>query len=377
MSDKYIYPVILQTYEGKEIEKILQHCEGVGGFNDIYFSSNKGVTVKVSGQLHVVILRPITLQEIKAFVNHMSGDGAAEGVITGVEVDDSFDVDVPEKRNKFYRYRVNVVGYRDPREDRGLSITMRSIVGIPMSMDQLNVNQVIRDNVFPRQGMIVVAGETGSGKSTLLASFVDHIGVSEKVGKVILTYEAPIEYVYDHINNPRVLIMQSSVKPYGGDVKSFSQGIRNALRRSPEIILVGESRDKETIESSVRAANTGHLCYTTTHANSTVGVFRRMVEEFPATSQRSVAYSLLASMKGCIVQYLAQKKGGGRVPVQEFLFFNKVIRERIENAEYSEFYNEIESCVNEYGQTMKHSIDKLLADDLVTEEEYKHVINGI
>jgi Dot/Icm secretion system ATPase DotB len=377
MSNKYAYPVILSSYEGKEIEKILQHCEAAGGFNDIYFSSNKGATVKTSGKLYVVIKRPLTLQEVKAFVNYMSGAGAAEGVITGVEVDDSFDVDIPDERNKFYRYRVNVVGYRDPREDRGLSITMRSIVAIPMTMDELNVCQEIRDNVFPRQGMIVIAGETGSGKSTLLASFIDHTGKAKGSNKVILTYESPIEYVYDHINNPSCIILQSSVKPYGGDVKSFASGIRNALRRSPEVILVGESRDKETIEASMRAANTGHLCYTTTHANSVTGTFRRMIEEFPSESQQSVANSLLASMRGCITQYLAQKKGGGRVPVQEFLFFNKKVRERIENVPFSEFYTELESCVNEYGQSMKQAIDKLFKDDLVTEEEYKHVVNGI
>lgn len=377
MNNKFIYPINLPAYEGREIEKILQHCEKCGGFNDIYFSSNKGVTIKASGKLFFVIERALTLQEIKAFVNHMSGDGAAEGVITGVEVDDSFDVDIPDQRNKFYRYRVNVVGYRDPREDRGLSITMRSIVAIPMTMDELNVCQVIRDNVFPRQGMVVVAGETGSGKSTLLASFIDHIGKMKDSNKVVLTYESPIEYVYDHIANPNCIILQSSVKPYGGDVKSFAAGIRNALRRSPEVILVGESRDKETIQASMRAANTGHLCYTTTHANNVVGTFRRMVEEFPADSHQSVANSLLASMKGCITQYLAQKKGGGRVPVQEYLFFNKEIKERIQCVNYSDFYNEIELCVSEHGQSMKQAIEHLLANDLVTKEEYIHVINGI
>jgi defect-in-organelle-trafficking protein DotB len=377
MDRSRVYPLILPVYEGKEIDKILQHCELNGGFNDIYFNSNKRVTLKSSGKLFTVVERALSLNEVKAFVNYMCGDGAAEGVITGTEVDDSFDVDIPAKRNRYYRYRVNVVGYRDPREDRGLTITMRSIVPTPMTMDELNVDPVIRRNVFPRQGLIVVSGETGSGKSTLLASFIDHTGRTEGADKVILTYEAPIEYVYDHIDNPSCLILQSSVKPYGGDVTSFAKGIRNALRRSPEVLLVGESRDKETIEASIRAANTGHLCYTTTHSNSVTGTFRRMIEEFPSDIQQSIAYSLLAAMRGCITQYLAQKKGGGRVPVQEWLFFTKEIREEIQNVEFSEFYNVLDDCINKYGQTMEVAVNKLLDDDLITEEEYKHVKNGI
>lgn len=370
------------SFGGQDIDEILLHLERSGGFNDVYIHTDNRIIAKVHGRVVDVLKRKIIDSEIDPMINHIAADGSARSYLTtGKDIDCSYEIFTPQKIR--FRYRVNIVGGRTSRSGTGAMITMRSITSIPPDIVTLNVEPLLLANMVPRQGLVIVAGETGSGKSTLLASVLRKIKETPNGNKVVVTFEAPIEYVHDsYKGDPSNEIYQHEIADIGGHLGSFRLGVKNALRRNPNIIFIGESRDKETMEEMLRAANTGHLAYTTLHANSVADVITRVINEFPEASRQARLYELIANLRVVVVQYLAMATNGKRVPIKEYLVFTKEVRRKLCNVHPSQ----LESAVHEMlvanqesglSKSMAYDAGLRFSSGLIDEEEYQSILSGI
>src|SRR5690606_4855540 len=190
-------------------------------------------------------------------------------------------------------------------------------------MAQIGLEDEIKENLFPRQGLNIIAGSTGDGKSTTLAAALRDLIESDKIGKVINTYEEPIEFVYDGCDNLSSIVHQSEVPIM---VRSFADGIRASMRRNPDIILVGELRDNETISAAIEASMTGHLVWGTLHANRVADIMRRMVSRFDREEQASRLGDIISSTRLLMVQRLVPGAQGGRVALREYLVCDDEVR---------------------------------------------------
>jgi defect-in-organelle-trafficking protein DotB len=234
-------------------------------------------------------------------------------------------------------------------------------------MEDLNIEPEIIKAWNPRQGIAVITGPTGSGKSTLLAAGIRMLLESPRgVGK-ILTYEAPIEYVYDTIQQRRSLVAQSEIPRH---LHNFADGVRNALRRKPNIILVGESRDRETISASIEAAQTGHLVYTTTHTMGVANTSSRMISTFSIDERQERALALMESVRLVVTQVLVKKVGGGRIGVREWMSFPDEVREKLMSMEFTEWSGEIQRMITLYGRTMARSAEIIFEEGKIDRRTY-------
>jgi twitching motility protein PilT len=204
------------------------------------------------------------------------------------------------------RFRVSIF-----RQKGNVSMVLRQIPVNLMSMDQLGVPVVFKDLIMRPRGLILVTGPTGSGKSTSLAAMVDHI--NNTVDHHIITIEDPIEFYHNH---KKSTVNQREV---GVDVTSFAEAIRRALRQDPDVILVGELRDLETIEAAITAAETGHVVFGTLHTSSAAGTINRIIDVFPTNQQDQIRTQLATSIIGILAQQLLPRIGGGRIAAHETL----------------------------------------------------------
>ncbi|MBK68042.1 MAG: hypothetical protein CMP22_07940 [Rickettsiales bacterium] len=229
---------------------------------------------------------------------------------------------------------------------------MRTLPSEPLTFEALGIEEDIIKNWSPRQGLVLVTGPTGSGKSTLLSAGIRYLlERPEGCGKV-LTYESPIEFTYDTIKSPRSLISQTEIPRH---LPNFEHGIRNALRRKPEIILVGEARDRETIGAAIEAGQTGHLVYATAHTMGVASTLRRMVSTFDAEERGERAYSLMETLRLVITQALVKKPDGMRLAIREYLRFDDEVREKLLDMHHDKWPVEVQRMVETRGQSMKKS----------------------
>ncbi|GGB66166.1 Dot/Icm secretion system ATPase DotB [Shewanella inventionis] len=378
----YMLPVVT-TYQPEDIIKILIHVENAGGFSDIVFLTDREITIKVDGIPFQITTKKLTATEVDGFLAFITRDKSAPmSVNSGVEVDEAVSIPGVE-RGQYYRYRINASAFSVPYRGRGIAITLRSISSeTPLPAD-INLRIDIAEALMPRQGLVLVAGETGSGKSTTLAASIRHRAQNPDPdsGLFILTYEAPVEYVHDYKCVNGSLIVQASVDEIRGDTKSFESGLRNALRRSPEVILVGEIRDLVTVDIAIKAAESGHLCLGTIHANSASSVFTRIANYYPSEVQESKVLQLISGVKAILVQYLAQREGGGRIALQEFLPLNSDVRLEIMTRLKDEGMQNMSVIINEmvdkHGFSMMTSAIKARDNKQISEFEFMKISSGV
>ncbi len=255
------------------------------------------------------------------------------------------------------RFRVNVFNQKG-----SLAIVMRKLSMEPPSIEQLGLPEIFYQMAKEKFGLILVTGATGTGKSTSLAALIDYINSTQK--KHIITLEDPIEFIHPH---KKATINQREL---GIDFDTFASGLRAALRQAPKIILVGEMRDRETVEIALEASETGHLVLGTLHTSDAGQTVNRIIGMFDLAEERLIRGRLSESLKYVVSQRLLPKKKGGRVAAFEIMVNNIRIRDLIINGEQGEktFYNVIESG-STYGMiTFDQYIAKLFEDDIITEE---------
>jgi twitching motility protein PilT len=228
-----------------------------------------------------------------------------------------------------------------------------------LSFEELGLPPVVRRLAEKQRGLILVTGPTGSGKSTTLASMIDYINVNRQ--EHIVTIEDPIEYLHPHKN---CLVNQREV---GADTKAFKSALKSVLRQDPDVVLVGELRDLETIEAALTLAETGHICLATLHTNSCAQTINRIVDVFPAYQQTQIRTQLSFVLEGVISQYLMPKTGGGRIISLEIMVPNPAIRNLIREDKIHQIYSQMQVGQEKFGmQTMNQSLHNLLSRRLIS-----------
>ena len=357
------YPKEPERFIEPEIDPFLLWCVKQGS-SDITIQSERQVYNEIHGVLHPGTVRSMDASDMAAFLQTIYGPEAQARLASGRDLDVSYEIR-PDRYTRI-RFRVNITAILSKGRD-GAQITMRALPSEPPTMDDLGIEEEIREAWAPRQGLVIVTGPTGSGKSTLLASGNRMLlECGEGCGKM-LTYEAPIEYVYDTIESPRSLVSQTEIPRH---LPSFAHGIRNALRRKPEIILVGEARDRETINSSIEAAQTGHAVYTTTHTLGVANTIQRMLSTYDMAEREERSIALMETLRLIVTQALVPRTGGGRIGVREWMKFPDDVREKLMDMHFTDWPNEIQRMISQYGQTMERSAEIVFEAGIISRRHY-------
>jgi defect-in-organelle-trafficking protein DotB len=365
--EKQTWPEEPDRFTEDHIDPFLLWCVGQDS-SDVTFQSGRPVYNEIGGILYPGTYRSMDASDMTALVTKLYGPEAMARLAGGQDIDMSYEV-MADRFNRT-RFRVNITAVLVAGRD-GVQVTMRTLPQSPPTMEQLSIEQDIIDSWHPRQGLVLVTGPTGSGKSTLLAAG-NRMMIERGCGKM-LTYEAPIEFTYDKITSKRSLVGQSEIPRH---LPSFAAGVRNALRRKPEIILVGEARDRETMSAAIEAGQTGHTVYATVHTTGVAATIRRMVSTFEPSERSERAYSLVETLRLIVTQTLCPKVGGGRVGLREWLVFTEEIREQLLNMDFERWSYEVMQLVPVQGQSMEQSATMAYEAGHIDKRHYMTYVQG-
>ena len=332
------------------LSDLLKKMVEMGG-SDLHITTNTPPQIRLHGHLQPLDLPPLTPAETKALAYSVMTDAQKHRFEEDLELDFSFGL------KGLARFRANVFN------QRGASAAVFRVIPYEIkSFNQLNLPPVVSRLCEKPRGLILVTGPTGSGKSTTLAAMLDKIN-SER-HEHMLTIEDPIEFVHQHKN---CLVNQREVH---ADTKSFSNALRAALREDPDVVLIGEMRDLETIESALRIAETGHLTFGTLHTNSASSTINRIIDVFPAHQQPQIRAQLSMVLEGIMCQALLAKVGGqGRVMAMEILIPNPAVRNLIREDKIHQIYSAMQSGQDKFGmQTFNQSLATLYFQKQITLE---------
>lgn len=362
--NEFLYPQEPIRLNTDIVNEILIHCVKLGA-SDITFQTNEPIIAEVYGKLTKITRRRIANTEIGEVLNGMYGPNATALIMSGKDIDTHYEI--RPNRSDRYRFRINGTGCQVEGHD-GIQITARTIPTDPPKLENMNLPQAILDAISPEQGVVYVTGATGSGKSTLLAAIIRSITEDAESHRKILTYEAPIEFVFDNVEKISSIVSQSEIPRH---LPSFAAGVRNALRRKPRLILVGEARDPETIAAVMEAAMTGHPVYTTLHSNSVAETMRRLVVTFPPEERQGRTIDIIETVRLIISQRLAPTVDGKRVAIREYLVFDEKIRDILLETDILEITNVVRKLVRKHGQTIEADAKAKWKEGIITERLYK------
>lgn len=347
--------------------------------SDITIQTNLEVMADIGGGIHRITDVKTSKADVDGIVRYIYGENGPAEILGGGDLDPSHEIRIKGVGMK--RYRVNVTGGRIPGGE-GMQITLRTLPENPIHISKLGIEEDITKNFRPEQGLILVTGPTGSGKSTLLSSGLRMLVENPDGNEKVLEYSSPIEYVYDGIVMPSSLVFQTHagvhLRPRGEETEEsiFALCVRNALRRKPTIIVIGEARDKATIEATTEAALTGHLVFSTMHTIGVGPTLRRAVMPFPESTRAAMAIDIMESLRMIVTQLLIPKKGGGKVGCREYMVFDEGTRESFlrENIDtWPRHARKLLASQAAVGKTMIDSSLDLLKQDLITEETFERV----
>ena len=292
--------------------------------SDLHLSAGLPPMIRVDGDVRRINLPPLEHKQVHALIYDIMNDKQRKDFEEFLETDFSFEVP------GVARFRVNAFN-----QNRGAGAVFRTIPSKVLTLEDLGCPPIFRELIDQPQGMILVTGPTGSGKSTTLAAMLDYLNNTKY--HHILTIEDPIEFVHE---SKKCLVNQREVHR---DTLGFSEALRSALREDPDIILVGEMRDLETIRLALTAAETGHLVFGTLHTTSAAKTIDRVVDVFPAEEKAMVRSMLSESLQSVISQTLIKKIGGGRTAAQEIMIGTPAIRNLIREDKVAQMYSAIQT----------------------------------
>ena len=320
------------------------------GASDLHLSAGLPPMIRVDGDVRRINLPPMEHNEVQALIYEIMNDKQRKDYEEFLETDFSFEVP------GVARFRVNAFN-----QNRGAGAVFRTIPSKVLTMEDLGMGQVFIDIAERARGVVLVTGPTGSGKSTTLAAMIDFINSNKY--EHILTIEDPIEFVHE---SKKCLVNQREVHR---DTHGFNEALRSALREDPDIILVGELRDLETIRLALEAAETGHMVFGTLHTQSAAKTIDRVVDVFPAQEKAMVRSMLSESLQAVISQTLLKKQGGGRVAAQEIMICTPAIRNLIREDKVAQMYSAIQTGAQKGMQTLDQCLENLLDKRLITREQ--------
>src|SRR3990167_9007018 len=365
--NEYLFPKEPIRLSIDTANEILMHWVKQGA-SDITLQTGEPIIAEIYGRLRKVTRRRLSNTEVGDVLNEMYGPNATSLIMSGKDIDTHYEI--RPNRSDRYRFRINGTGCQVEGHD-GIQITARTIPTDPPALDTMHLPQAILDALTPEQGVVYVTGATGSGKSTLLASIIRSITENAESHRKILTYEAPIEFVFDNVEKISSIVSQSEIPRH---LPSFAAGVRNALRRKPRLILVGEARDPETIGAVMEAAMTGHPVYTTLHSNSVAETIRRLVISFPPEERQGRTIDIIETVRVVISQRLVPTVDGKRVALREYLVFNEEIRDILLETDILNITNTVRKLVREQGRTMAADAHEKFSAGIISERLYR-IIN--
>ena len=318
--------------------------------SDLHLSSGVPPMIRVDGDVKRVNMPALAHKDVHSMIYDIMNDKQRKDYEEFLETDFSFEIP------KLARFRVNAYN-----QMRGAGAVFRTIPSIIQTLEDLKAPAIFRDICLYPRGIVLVTGPTGSGKSTTLAAMIDYI--NDNKPDHILTIEDPIEFVHE---SKRCLINQREVHK---DTLGFSEALRSALREDPDVILVGEMRDLETIRLALTAAETGHLVFGTLHTSSAAKTMDRIIDVFPAQEKEMVRAMLSESLRAVISQALMKRIGGGRVAAHEIMIGTPAIRNLIREGKVAQMYSAIQTGVKEGMQTLDQCLQDLLSKGVITKEE--------
>ncbi len=320
------------------------------GSSDLHITAGMPPLIRVDGDIRKINVDSMDHKEVHGLIYEIMNDKQRKDYEEHLESDFSFEIP------GLARFRVNAFV-----QNRGAAAVFRTIPSKVLNMEQLGMGEVFKKISDNPRGLIAVTGPTGSGKSTTMAAMIDYINSTKY--EHILTIEDPIEFVHE---SKKSLINQREVHR---DTHGFNEALRSALREDPDIILVGELRDLETIRLALTAAETGHLVFGTLHTTSAAKTIDRIVDVFPAAEKSMVRSMLSESLQAVVSQTLLKKVGGGRVAAHEIMIGTSAIRNLIREDKIAQMYSAIQTGQSVGMQTLDQCLKGLVQKGLVDRNE--------
>ncbi|KAF3977374.1 MAG: type IV pilus twitching motility protein PilT [Methylococcales symbiont of Iophon sp. n. MRB-2018] len=315
--------------------------------SDLHLSAGLPPMIRVDGDIRRINIPALDHKEVHALIYGIMNDKQRKDYEAFYETDFSFELP------SVARFRVNVFN-----QERGAAAVFRIIPSEILSLEDLKAPKFFEELCKTPRGMILVTGPTGSGKSTTLAAMVNHINMHDYAH--ILTVEDPIEFIH---KSKKCLINQREVHR---DTHNFNAALRSALREDPDIILVGEMRDLETIRLALSAAETGHLVFATLHTTSAAKTINRIIDVFPAAEKDMIRSMLSESLRAVISQILLKKIGGGRIAAHEIMVATPAIQNLIREAKVAQMYSAIQTGRKEGMQTLDQNLKEQVEKGYIT-----------
>ncbi len=318
--------------------------------SDLHLSSGLPPMIRVHGDVRRINVPPLEHKDVHGMIYDIMNDGQRKTYEEMLEIDFSFAIP------GLARFRVNAFN-----QDRGAAAVLRTIPSKILSLEELRCPKIFTELSLRPRGLVLVTGPTGSGKSTTLAAMVNHVNDTQY--SHILTIEDPIEFVHE---SKKCIINQREVGPH---TLSFSAALRSALREDPDVILVGELRDLETIRLALSAAETGHLVFGTLHTSSAAKTIDRIIDVFPGDEKEMVRAMLSESLQAVISQTLLRTKdGAGRVAAHEIMIGTPAIRNLIRESKIAQMYSAIQTSSNVGMQTLDSNLTDLVKRNVISAE---------
>ena len=318
--------------------------------SDIFISAGIPIHIKIQGNTVPVNQQLMDSAMIEKIAYELMSPDQIKTFEATMEMNLSFCV--PSVGN----FRINIF-----RQRASISMVVRYILGNIPALDSLSLPPILADLIMEKRGLIMIVGATGSGKSTTLASMLDHRNANRSGH--ILTIEDPIEFLFRH---KKSIVNQREL---GMDTLGWEPALRNAMRQAPDCILIGEIRDRETMQAAIAYAQTGHLCLATLHANNSYHALNRVINFFPLESRTSLYLDLSASLKAIISQRLVRKPDGKRTPAAEILLNTRHVQELIERGEVLAIKEAMEQSLAPGSQTFEQDLFRLYREGTVTLDE--------
>lgn len=320
--------------------------------SDLHLSAGMPPLIRVDGDMRRVDMPALAHKEVHALIYDIMNDKQRKVFEEFFETDFSFEI------SGMARFRGNVF-----TQDRGAGAVFRVIPSKVLTLEELSAPLIFKDIARNPRGIVLVTGPTGSGKSTTLAAMVDYVNTTRS--DHIITIEDPIEFVHQ---SKKSLINQREVHR---DTRGFTEALRSALREDPDVILVGELRDLETIRLALTAAETGHLVFATLHTSSAAKTIDRVVDVFPGDEKEMVRSMLSESLRAVISQTLLKKDAGGRVAAHEIMVCTSAIRNLIREAKVAQMYSAIQTGRAVGMQTLDQCLQELVEKGIISRKEAK------
>jgi len=318
--------------------------------SDLHLSAGLPPMIRVDGDIRRINVPAMDHKTVHGLIYDIMNDKQRKDYEEFYETDFSFEIP------GLARFRVNAFN-----QNRGAGAVFRTIPSRILTLEELNTPEVFKTITDVPRGIVLVTGPTGSGKSTTLAAMLDY--KNDQVFEHILTIEDPIEFVHE---SKKCLVNQREVHR---DTHGFNEALRSALREDPDIILVGEMRDLETIRLALTAAETGHLVFGTLHTSSAAKTIDRIIDVFPAAEKDMVRSMLSESLRAVIAQTLLKRIGGGRVAAHEIMIGTAAIRNLIRENKVAQMYSAIQTGQGIGMQTLDQNLQELVRKGIVTKQD--------